>query len=55
VLAVSRGLKIGAIAGVVVPYPTRSEISKRVAGAYLTPALFSPRTRKVVRALARLG
>jgi len=55
VLAVSRGLKIGAIAGVVVPYPTRSEISKRVAGAYFTPALFSPRTRKVVRALARLG
>ncbi len=55
ILAVSRGLKIGAIAGVVVPYPTRSEISKRVAGAYFTPGLFSPRTRKVVRALARLG
>lgn len=55
VLAVGRGLKIGAMAGVIAPYPTLSEVSKRAASAYFTPALFSERTRKVVRLLRHLG
>ncbi len=42
-------------AGVIAPYPTLSEISKRVAGSYYTPALFGARTRKLVRALQWLG
>ena len=54
-LAVSRGLKIGAMANLVVPYPTRGEAGKRAAGAFYTPSLFSPRTRRLVRLLARFG
>ena len=54
VLAVDRGLKIGAMASIIAPYPTRSEISKRAAGQFFTPSLFSERTRKVVRFLQRL-
>ena len=51
-LAISQGLRIGAMAGVVAPYPTRGEASKRAAGDFYTPTLFSPRTRAVVRALS---
>ena len=54
VLAIERGLKIGAMAGVIAPYPTLGEVSKRVAGAYYTPKLFSARTRKIVGFLQRL-
>ncbi len=54
VLAVQKGLGIGTIAGLIAPYPTLSEVSKRVAGAYYTPSLFSPRTRKIVAALQHL-
>jgi pyruvate/2-oxoglutarate dehydrogenase complex dihydrolipoamide dehydrogenase (E3) component len=55
VLAVGARLKIGALAGVIAPYPTLSEISKRVAGSYYTPTLFGPRTRMLVRLLGWLG
>ncbi len=55
VLALSQGLKIGALAGMVVPYPTLGEISKRAAGAFYTPKLFSPATARLVRFLARFG
>jgi pyruvate/2-oxoglutarate dehydrogenase complex dihydrolipoamide dehydrogenase (E3) component len=55
VLAVERGLKLSALAGVVAPYPTLSEASKRAAGAYYAPRLFSDRTRWLVRQLRRLG
>jgi pyruvate/2-oxoglutarate dehydrogenase complex dihydrolipoamide dehydrogenase (E3) component len=54
-LAISQKLKIGAIANLIVPYPTRSEASKRAAGGFYTPTLFSPRTRRLVRFLARFG
>jgi pyruvate/2-oxoglutarate dehydrogenase complex dihydrolipoamide dehydrogenase (E3) component len=53
-LALSRRLKIGAVAQMVVPYPTLGEISKRAAGAYFTGRLFSPRTRRLVGWLFRL-
>ena len=39
-LAIANGLKIGAVAAMVSPYPTYGEINKRVAGAYYTPRLF---------------
>jgi pyruvate/2-oxoglutarate dehydrogenase complex dihydrolipoamide dehydrogenase (E3) component len=55
VLAIQQGLKISALANVIVPYPTLSEASKRAAGSYYTPKLFSPRTRWLVRLLGRLG
>ncbi|MEM7271282.1 MAG: dihydrolipoamide dehydrogenase, partial [Pseudomonadota bacterium] len=55
-LAISKGMKIGDIAGFVAPYPTLSEVSKRAAGAYFGPRLFeSKRLKQVVRLLARLG
>ena len=54
-LAISRRLKIGAMASLVVPYPTRGEAGKRAAGSFYTSTLFGPRTRRVVRLLARLG
>ena len=54
-LAISQKLKIGALANLIVPYPTRGEASKRAAACYYTPTLFSPRTRSLVRLLARFG
>ena len=39
-LAVSARLKLSALAGVVLPYPTLSELGKRAAGAYFSPKLF---------------
>ena len=52
-LAISSNLKIGSIASLVVPYPTLSEVSKRAAGAYFTPILFGPRTKRFVRLIQR--
>lgn len=52
-LAISTGLKIGAIAGAVLPYPTLSEISKRAAGSYYTSKLFGATTRSVVGFIQR--
>ncbi len=54
-LAISQKMKIGAVAGHIAPYPTLGEISKRVAGAWYTPSLFSKKTRKIVRLLLSLG
>jgi hypothetical protein len=54
VLAVSAGLKIDAIANMIVPYPTRNEVSKRAAGSYYTDALFSSRIRRLASWLQRL-
>jgi len=49
VLALTKGLKIGDMAGYIAPYPTLGEVSKRVAGSYYTDTLYSDRTRKIVR------
>ena len=54
ILAITQGLKIGAMAGIIAPYPTLGEINKRAAGAYFIEALFGPRTRRVVGLLQRL-
>lgn len=54
-LAIAQHLKIGAMAKLVMPYPTRGEAGKRAAGSFYTPTLFSPRTRRLVRLLARFG
>jgi pyruvate/2-oxoglutarate dehydrogenase complex dihydrolipoamide dehydrogenase (E3) component len=55
ILALQNSMKIGKIATMIVPYPTLGEVSKRAAGSYFTPRLFSDRTRKLVRFLARFG
>jgi len=54
VLAISQKLKIGAMTGMIAPYPTLAEVNKRIAGSFFTPALFSERVRKIVRLLLRL-
>lgn len=54
-LAVARRDKLSRLARAILPYPTRSEASKHVAGAYFTPKLYSDCTRRFVRFLARFG
>lgn len=54
-LAMATGAKVGQVAGIIAPYPTRGEISKRAAGAYFSPKLFdNPRLKQVVRLVQRL-
>jgi pyruvate/2-oxoglutarate dehydrogenase complex dihydrolipoamide dehydrogenase (E3) component len=55
VLALHGGLKIGAMATMIAPYPTLGEASKRAAGSFYTDSLFGPRTRRLVRILSRFG
>jgi pyruvate/2-oxoglutarate dehydrogenase complex dihydrolipoamide dehydrogenase (E3) component len=55
VLAISKGIRVGALATTIVPYPTLSEISKRAAGNFYAPRLFGRRTRILVRLLGWLG
>ena len=55
VLAIGQGLKIAAMAQMIAPYPTLGEVSKRAAGSFYTPGLFSERTRRLVRFLSRFG
>ena len=55
VLAVANGMKVSQLAGYIAPYPTLGEVGKRAAGSYFTPALFSERTKRVVRFLLRFA
>jgi pyruvate/2-oxoglutarate dehydrogenase complex dihydrolipoamide dehydrogenase (E3) component len=54
-LAITGGVKLSTIAGMIAPYPTLGEASKRAAGSFFMPKLFSERTRRIVRLLARFG
>ena len=54
-LAISSGLKISAVTGMIAPYPTLGEASKRAAGAWYTPSLFSDKTRRIVNILKHFG
>jgi pyruvate/2-oxoglutarate dehydrogenase complex dihydrolipoamide dehydrogenase (E3) component len=54
-LALSRGLNIRAMTGIVVPYPTLSEISKRAAISYFSASLNNPRLRRLIGFLRRFG
>ena len=51
----SQKAKIGSVAQSVFPYPTRAEASKRAAGGYYTPKLFSDCTKRLVKLLSKLG
>jgi pyruvate/2-oxoglutarate dehydrogenase complex dihydrolipoamide dehydrogenase (E3) component len=53
-LAISARLKMSAVAGMVAPYPTLGEVSKRAAGAYFSPQLFAnPALKRLVRFVQR--
>ncbi len=54
-LAISQRLKIGAMANLIMPYPSRGDAGKRAAASFYTPTLFGPWTRRLVRLLARFG
>jgi pyruvate/2-oxoglutarate dehydrogenase complex dihydrolipoamide dehydrogenase (E3) component len=54
-LALSRGLNVRALTGIVIPYPTLSEIGKRAAMTYFSPSLTSPTVRRVIDFLRRFG
>jgi len=53
-LAIAQRVKLAALAGLIVPYPTRSEAGKRAAANFFVPRLFAPRTKTLIRLLARL-
>ena len=53
-LAIARRLPLSALAGMIVPYPTRAEAAVRAAGTFYLDRLFAPRTRRLARWLARL-
>lgn len=55
VLALTKGLTMRDMTAMIAPYPTRGEASKRAAGAFFSGSLFSDRTRRLVRLLARFG
>jgi pyruvate/2-oxoglutarate dehydrogenase complex dihydrolipoamide dehydrogenase (E3) component len=55
VFAVEGKLSLRDMAGVIAPYPTLSEASKRAAGSFYAPKLFSPATRRLVRFLSWFG
>lgn len=53
-LALSARLKMSQVAGMVAPYPTLGEVSKRAAGAYFSPKLFeNPTLKRLVRFIQR--
>lgn len=54
-LAIAQGLNIRAFTGVVMPYPTLSEIGKRAAVDYFTPSLTSPWVRRIIAWLRIFG
>ena len=53
-MAIANGLRMSAVAAMVAPYPTLSEINKRAAGAYFSPRLFdNPKVKRVVGLVQR--
>jgi pyruvate/2-oxoglutarate dehydrogenase complex dihydrolipoamide dehydrogenase (E3) component len=54
-LAIQQRLNIRTLAGMVMPYPTLSEIGKRAAVTYFTPGLTSPWVRRIISLLRRFG
>ncbi len=53
-LAIGRRVPLGALAGMIVPYPTRSEAGKRAASSRYADRLFAPGPRRLARLLAKL-
>jgi pyruvate/2-oxoglutarate dehydrogenase complex dihydrolipoamide dehydrogenase (E3) component len=54
-LAVAQNLNIRVLAGLVVPYPTLSEVGKRAAMTYFMPNLTNPWVQRIIGVLRRLG
>jgi pyruvate/2-oxoglutarate dehydrogenase complex dihydrolipoamide dehydrogenase (E3) component len=54
-LAVSRGINVRALAGMIVPYPTLAEVGKRVAMTYFMQDLGRPAVQRLIAWLRRFG
>jgi pyruvate/2-oxoglutarate dehydrogenase complex dihydrolipoamide dehydrogenase (E3) component len=54
-LMMARNLKLSALAGPMLPYPTLSELGKRAAGQFYAAKLFAPFTRRLVHVLRWFG
>jgi pyruvate/2-oxoglutarate dehydrogenase complex dihydrolipoamide dehydrogenase (E3) component len=54
-LAINRRIDLGAIAGIVVPYPTLGEIGKGAATTYLMSSLTRSPMRRIIGLLRRFG
>jgi pyruvate/2-oxoglutarate dehydrogenase complex dihydrolipoamide dehydrogenase (E3) component len=54
-LAITQRLKVGALLGTVLPYPTLSEVGKRAALTSFTPSLTMPWVRRIISLLRRFG
>ncbi len=54
-LAIGQRLPIGAIAGLIAPYPTYAEVGKRAAITYFMRGLTSARVRRIIAWLRRFG
>jgi pyruvate/2-oxoglutarate dehydrogenase complex dihydrolipoamide dehydrogenase (E3) component len=55
VLAMSRGMKVSHLAGLIYPYPTFSEVTKSAAVEFLKPSAQNPWVRRLVSLVRRLG
>jgi pyruvate/2-oxoglutarate dehydrogenase complex dihydrolipoamide dehydrogenase (E3) component len=55
ILAMTKGLPITVMSGIVFPYPTLSEVSKRVAITYSLPQLKSPWLQRLLRFMRVFG
>jgi pyruvate/2-oxoglutarate dehydrogenase complex dihydrolipoamide dehydrogenase (E3) component len=53
-LAIAQRTRLSTLAGLIIPYPTRSEAAKRAVGSVYAATLFSARTKRLVRLLSRL-
>jgi len=54
-LAIAQGLNIRALTGIVLPYPTLSEIGKRAAMDFFSPSLTRPLVRRIIGWLRLFG
>lgn len=52
VIALSQGKTLKTFINTIPPYPTLNELSKRIAGQFYAPKLFSPAVKKLVRFLS---
>jgi len=54
-MAVGRRIPISKMASIAIPSPSLSELGKRAASSFLTPRLFTPGKRRIVKFLDRFG
>lgn len=47
-------MKLSSLAGTIHPYPTLTEINKRVAGSFVSPKIFSPTVKKALKFFFKL-